>query len=69
MFKPQPLSLNALIKIVNRLKIVLKEIMPPVQTHLHLERLTMTCPVQDLHHHPLESQQECPIGQPDLLRQ
>ena len=56
--------------VVNWLKIVLKKIMPPVhQTHLRLERLTMTCPVQDLYHHPLESQQECPKDQPDLLRQ
>ena len=37
-------------------------------THLHLERLTLTCPVQDLYHHPLESQQECPKEQPGLLR-
>ena len=29
----------------------------------------MTCPVQDLYHHPLENQQECPKDQPDLLRQ
>ena len=29
----------------------------------------MTCPVQNLYHHPLESQQECPKDQPDLLRQ
>ena len=29
----------------------------------------MTCPVQDLYHHPLESQQEHPKDQPDLLRQ
>ena len=39
--------------VVNWLKIVLKEIMPPVhQTYLHLERLTMTCPVQALHNNP-----------------